>query len=160
MNKKRRSKEQPAQVSSMASTKADLRQIRENGGATVEELRTFLRELKGKSPQEMLGIVAASQLIRAIGVSTALVVAGMIIFTAIPYAMGGDEETTEEASAQQPTPTAPPKTGPVSPPPKPDEGTVPKGANLSKLGVDETKEAPPNVNPLEEKKDGFLDGLD
>ncbi|NNC90037.1 MAG: hypothetical protein HKN82_16390, partial [Akkermansiaceae bacterium] len=33
-------------------------------------------------------------------------------------------------------------------------------ADLSKLGVGEEKSAPPNVNPLENKDDKFLDGLD
>ena len=39
--------------------------LRNNSRATVEELQAFLRELKGKSPQEMLGVVAGSQLFRA-----------------------------------------------------------------------------------------------
>lgn len=161
MNKKCRTKDKHVPATPLASTKADFRQVRENGGATVDELRAFLKQLKGRSPQEMLGIVAASQLVRAIGVSTAVVVAGLIVFTAIPYAMGGDEEPTQEATTQPPVPQkAPAQPSPTSTPSKPDGGTVPENANLGKLGVDETKEAPPNVNPLEEKKDGFLDGLD
>ena len=50
---------------SMASTKADLRELKTNSSATVQELQEFLSQLRGKSPQEMLGVVASSQLFRA-----------------------------------------------------------------------------------------------
>ena len=45
---------------SMASARGDLRQLKQNTSATVAELKAFLQELKGKSPQEMLGIVASN----------------------------------------------------------------------------------------------------
>ena len=57
----------------MASTKADLRELKTNSNATVQELQEFLRQLRGKSPQEMLGVVASSQLFRATILSIILV---------------------------------------------------------------------------------------
>ena len=75
----------------MASTKADLRELKTNSSATVEELKLFLRELKGKSPQEMLGIVASSQLIRATILSVVLVIVAIFALTAIPYFLGDKE---------------------------------------------------------------------
>ena len=62
----------------MASTKADLRELKTNTSATVQELQQFLRELRGKSPQEMLGVVASSQLFRSTIISVILVVIGPI----------------------------------------------------------------------------------
>ncbi|BCX49275.1 hypothetical protein HAHE_31830 [Haloferula helveola] len=141
----------------MASTKGDLRRLKQNSSATVAELKAFLAELKGKSPQEMLGIVASSQLFRAITTSTVVVFIGIIAFTAIPYAMGEkeepvvEEETTTVEPKKEPAPAEP---APAEPAPPPAE------ADLSKLGVDETKEAPADKNPLETDNDNFLDGLD
>jgi hypothetical protein len=60
-----------------ASTKADLRELRQNSHATVQEIQSFLRELKGKGPQEMLGVVAASNLFRSLVISTTIVMGGM-----------------------------------------------------------------------------------
>jgi hypothetical protein len=138
----------------MASSKADLRELRDNSRATVQEIQAFLRELKGKSPQEMLGVVAQSGLFRSLMLSSGIVVGGILLFTAIPYFMSGDEK---------PAPTAE-KTAPVVAPvesPKPAE-PVPETATdpLSKLGVGEELPAPPDKNPLEDKGDDFLKDLE
>ena len=52
----------------------DFKQIQESGGASVTELREFLHTMKGKSPQEMLGTIAQSDLIRSTFISTVLCV--------------------------------------------------------------------------------------
>lgn len=138
----------------MASTKADLRELRDNSRATVQEIQSFLRELKGKAPQEMLGVVSASGLFRSLVLSTAIVVGGILLFTAIPYFIGGEEK---------PAPVAE-KTSPVEAPveaPKPIEPAAePAPDPLSKLGVGEELSAPPNTNPLENKGDDFLKDLE
>ena len=89
----------------MASTTGELRQLRQNSSATVAELRQFLKQLQGRSPQEMLGIVAGSQLVRAIGLSTVLVAGAAVLFTAIPFALGGGRERTAEVSEDAEAPT-------------------------------------------------------
>ena len=132
----------------MASTKADLRELRDNSRATVGEIQAFLRELKGKGPQEMLGVVAQSGLFRSLVLSTLLVVGGILLFTAIPYFMGGEEKKPApvEASVETPKPAEP------TAEPAPDP--------LSKLGVGEELSAPPDTNPLEDKGDDFLKELE
>ena len=162
------SNEQPQQP--MASTKSDLRNLRDNSSATVAELKAFLKQLQGKSPQEMLGIVAGSQLIRAIGVATVLVLVAGLIFTAIPYARGAGKEkenaaqqnpegpTAAEPAIPKPTPAAPTPNNPA--PNTPANPLTPTTPNLSNLGVTEEKKAPPNENPLESKEDDFLKGLE
>jgi hypothetical protein len=139
----------------LASTAADLRELKGNSRATVQELQAFLRELKGKSPQEMLGVVAASQLARSLALSSALVGGAILLFTAIPYFLGGDEKAAPATTtAVEPAPAPPPPAAEPAPveEKKPDP--------LSNLGVGEELTAPPNENPLENKGDDFLKDLE
>ena len=140
----------------MASTKADIRELKANSSATVQELQLFLRELKGKSSPEMLGIVASSQLIRAIILSVILVIVAIFALTAIPYFLGNNET---------PNPEQPIVTNPAPPAPEPKEANPPpkqiKPAEpLAPLGVNEKKTAPANVNPLEDDGGSFLKDLE
>ena len=140
----------------MASTRSDLRQMSTNSKASVAELKSFLRELKGKSPQEMLGVVAASQLVRSIMLSTILVIAAIGLFTAIPFFL---REPQSPGTAQSAAPTAPPATEKASMPATPPAPAKP-AEPLSELGVGEERQAPPNINPLESKSDDFLKDLE
>lgn len=141
---------------SMASAKADLRELKANSSATVQELQLFLRELKGKSPPEMLGIVASSQLIRAIVLSVILVIVAIFALTAIPYFFGNKES---------PDPEQPIVTNPVTPAAepkqtKPNPKQIKPAEPLAPLGVNEKKKAPANVNPLEDDGGSFLKDLE
>lgn len=142
-----------ARRSALASTTADLRELKGNSRATVQELQAFLRELKGKSPQEMLGVVAASQLARSLVLSSTLVCGGILLFTAIPYFLGDDPKEAPAAAAE-PAPVVAPPAVAEKPPmeAKPDP--------LSTLGVGEELTAPPGQNPLENKSDDFLKDLE
>lgn len=137
----------------LASTAADLRELKGNSRATVQELQAFLRELKGKSPQEMLGVVAASQLARSLVLSSAIVGGSILLFTAIPYFFGDDPKEITAAAAE-PAPAPPPPAAEPAPveEKKPDP--------LSTLGVGEELTAPPDENPLENKGDDFLKDLE
>ncbi len=153
---KGKSKNSGESRTSMASTKADLRELKANSSATVQELQLFLRELKGKSPPEMLGIVASSQLIRAIILSVILVIVAIFALTAIPYFLGNNET---------PNPEQPIVINPAPPAPEPKEANPPpnqiKPAEpLAPLGVNEKKTAPANVNPLEDDGGSFLKDLE
>lgn len=150
----------------MASTKGDLRQLKQNSSATVAELKAFLKELKGKSPQEMLGLVAGSQLVRAIGLATVIVLVVSLVFTAVPYAMADRDKDEEEVATKESSAPSAAEPAISKPAPTPSP-TAPEGAqpspttpDLSKLGVHEERKAPPNKNPLENKKDDFLKGLE
>jgi hypothetical protein len=134
----------------MASTKADLRELRQNSHATVQEIQAFLRELKGKGPQEMLGVVAASNLLRSLIISTAIVAGGILLFTAIPYFAGDEEKKAPAPVAENKAPEAAPEQPAAEPAPDP----------LSSLGVGEELSAPPNTNPLDDKGDDFLKDLE
>jgi hypothetical protein len=138
----------------MASSKADLRELRDNSRATVGEIQAFLRELKGKSPQEMLGVVAVSNLFRSLVLSTGLVVGGILLFTAIPYFMGSDEKPAPVSKPPNPV------EAPVQTPQPAEPAAEPAPDPLSKLGVGEELSAPPNTNPLENKGDDFLKDLE
>ncbi len=153
----------------MANPRSELRNLRENSNATVAELKAFLRQLQGKSPQEMLGIVSSSQLIRAICISTAIVLAGGLLFTAIPFALGDGKDKQAGATRQPTGPTAPDPALPVpseTPPPSSNPANsaanplTPPAPDLSNLGVTEEKQAPPDKNPLENTRDNFLEGLE
>lgn len=153
----------------LVSTKRELRNLGANTQATTAELKAFLAELKGHSPQEMLGMVAASQLFRALILSSILVFALILVFTVIPYFMEDEETTNTTAKAEvsqpasvQPAPTEP---QPVNPQPldrTQSDSTLanPTQPDVSALGVNEEKSAPPSVNPLDGSNDNFLDGLD
>jgi len=143
----------PAKRGALASSTADLRELRSHSRATVAELQAFLRELKGRSPQEMLGLVAGSQLVRSIGLSSAIVAGVILIFTAIPYFFA-----TEKPAVAAPTPP-PALTAPEAPPAevKPE---VPAADPLSNLGVGGEIAAPPDQNPLENQSDDFLKDLE
>ena len=138
----------------IASTKADLRELRDNSRATVGEIQAFLRELKGKSPQEMLGVVAVSNLFRSLVLSTGLVIGGILLFTAIPYFMGSDEKPAPVSKPPNPV------EAPVQTPQPAEPAAEPAPDPLSKLGVGEELSAPPNTNPLENKGDDFLKDLE
>ncbi|MFN0128677.1 MAG: hypothetical protein ACKV19_18555 [Verrucomicrobiales bacterium] len=141
--------------SALASTAADLRELKGNSRATVEELQAFLRELKGKSPQEMLGVVSASQLARSLVFSSALVGGAILLFTAIPFFFGSDgKEPPAAAVKSAPAPVAPPPPVAAKPP------VETKADPLSTLGVGEELTAPPDQNPLENKGDDFLKDLE
>jgi hypothetical protein len=144
--------------SALASTKADLREITGNSRATVQELQIFLRELRGKSPHEMLGVVASSYLVRALGISTLIVIGGILVFTAIPFFFGAKETPTAAVTAHPPPPSPPPAAAPEAP--KAEPVPAPKTDPLAPIGVGEQLSAPPNKNPLENKGDDFLKDLE
>jgi hypothetical protein len=138
----------------MASTKADLRELKTNSSATVQELQEFLSQLRGKSPQEMLGVVASSQLFRATILSIILVTGTIFALTAFPYFFGEEPTPDSEPVAEViPAAPAPPVTGPK--PTNPE-----KPVNLAPLGVNDKLTAPPNTNPLEDKGGNFLKDLE
>ena len=143
-----------AKRSALASTRADLRELRGNSQATVRELQEFLRQLKGRSPQEMLGVVASSQLARSLVQATVIVAAAILVFTAIPYFFGNKEQAAATPPVKAPAPETP--AAPAPPEAKPAQETDP----LSVLGVGGNLPAPANENPLENSDDDFLKDLE
>ena len=155
MKKTPENSDPPDTRTSMASTKADFRELKANSSVTLKELQDFLSQLRGKSPQEMLGIVATSQLFRATILSAILVTGTIFALTAFSYFFG-EKPTTVDESAVLVTQPAPPVTSP--------EVTLPKAPDpldpINPLGVNDQLPAPPNTNPLENKGDDFLKDLE
>ncbi len=140
----------------MASTKADLRELRGNSQATVKEVQAFLRELKGKSPQEMLGLVASSGLFKSLLLSTVIVAGGILLFTAIPYFMADEEAPVVNSNTE--TVANPSTPEPIVTSPEPAVEAKPEPADT--LGIGDESSAPSNVNPLENTSDDFLKELE
>jgi hypothetical protein len=141
----------------LVSTRAELRNLRNNSQATVAELKAFLGELKGRSPQEMLGMVAANQLFRATIHALILIGALIAVFTVIPYLTREEPAKITAPAATENTPAAPAPAlaeAPAAPatPAQPDA--------LDELGIGEEKQAPPDVNPLDAGTDNFLEELE
>ena len=73
------------QQAPVAGIAKDLRRLKTDGSASAEELRQFISQLRGRSPQEVMGVVAQSDLFRSILLAAAgcavLLVALTVILT-------------------------------------------------------------------------------
>ena len=146
----------------------DIRRIRAGSAMTATELREFIRQFKGKSPQEVLGTVAQSGLSRAVGVATVGCVALVAVFTILPYAWGkivpAETKPERKPTAASAAPASPaseqhaaaaPQTAAAAP-------SAAVGASqdlLDKLGEGDAKTSDPRSNPLEESADDLLKDL-
>ena len=159
--------------SSMSSVVRDVKNVAANGGASVDELREFLSQLKGKNPAEMLGTIAQSHLVRCTVQATVLIAAAILLLTAAPFAWGKVKEARAAATAAAAIQAQAPDAGAEA---KPDD-TAPPGATnaagqatgdgdppkvddlLDTLNIGETKTAPLDINPLDAGNDDLFDEL-
>ena len=124
----------------------------------------FLGTLRGKSPQEVIGIVSSSLLIQSTAIATAITIVLMAAFTVGPYLIWGPPKgIPAQAPAAAVAPTTP-TTAAVTSAAKAEaksDGTL-SSENTAKavkaMGMDETKTADPKANPLEKDFDKLLDG--
>lgn len=146
----------------------ELRRVGRHAATTADELRAFLRELKGRSPKEMLGTVASSSLARSL--CSAAIGAAVLVtaLTIIPFAWhlatsadGAPESRTAPERAGT-APSADPADGRIpAPEPAANADTTPPSRDaIEKLGLGEERTAPSTVNPLDEANDNLLKGLD
>ncbi len=149
----------------MASAKADLKKLRHNTSATADELRAFLAEMRGKSPREMLGTVATSDLGKSLIQATLGVAAAILILTIVPFALGKIFGGSEPGPATPPAAEVAEAAGgggdaaetPAEPALDPD---AKPDRTLDALGIDGSKEAPLDRNPLEDSGDDILKDLE
>jgi len=149
----------------------DLRQLQTHGAATAAELRAFIAKTRGQSTQEVLGMVAGSRLIRSVAIAAGATVVLLIVGTVVPWMFGRDgnvrhtvQAATDAGSAAAPSMTTrnedgaaeplPEKTLNQTPTPPPDAQRA-----VKVMGLDETKTADPEKNPLEHKLDNLLDNV-
>ena len=149
----------------------DIKRLRTDGTASVEELRQFLRQLKGKSPQEMLGIVSESGLVKGMVTATIGTMAVLFVFTIGPWAYGElAGEPAQPRTVARPAPAGNPATpsaidpatqaaaaaASVGDPGSPSAAAVPGqpdlGAATKALGIGETRTGEPDINSLLDKK--------
>ncbi len=142
----------------LASTRAELRNLRNNSQATVAELKAFLAEMKGRSPQEMLGMVSGNPLFRATVQSCVLLLVILAALTVVPY-LTREKSTSKPAAEKQAPPPAEPATEAAAPG-EPAAVAEPAPEAAETLGVGEEKQAPPEVNPLDADTGNFLDELE
>ncbi|MCY2968621.1 MAG: hypothetical protein NT069_34195, partial [Planctomycetota bacterium] len=157
----------PAAVTSPApGLFRDVSTLKENGSLTLVELREFLARLKGRSPQEVIGIVSTSLLIRSLLLATFATAAILAVFTVGPYFVYGPVNQPKvspakaaaaaaaELAREQPNKSAPSETANADGSGTPDVERAAKA-----MGLDETKTADPKKNPLDGPDfDKLLDG--
>ncbi len=145
-------------VQPMASISRDFTNVKRNSSATVDELRDFMKQMRGRGPAEMLGAIAQSTLVRSLIVSTVSIVALLFTLTAASYFFTDEQDSKVpeksvdqkviEAKEKEPSPKSPEKPAPV-PAVNPPEV----------LGVGGEKSGKPKeVNPFENNNDP-LNGL-
>ncbi|MFT5126258.1 MAG: hypothetical protein ACI9TH_001048 [Kiritimatiellia bacterium] len=148
-------------INPMSSVVSDVKNARRNSGAVAGEVREFLAQMQGRSPQEMLGMIAQSSLIKCTIQAVFVMLAVLVVFTIIPYGLeklrGGDAAKAKAApEVAQPVvvPEKPATAASVDAAPATENSDEPDDL-LDKLGVGETKVAPAKENPL----DGGADDL-
>lgn len=136
----------------------DLQRAREGAFASAAELREFVQNLRGKSPQEVLGEVANSGLAQGVGIATVGTIILMAVFTIGPYYLYPKQSPKPKAEAAS---TAASEAKPADAAAKPAEAAEKPSKNaeanarqsLEKMGEAETKTADPKVNPLDNLDD-------
>jgi hypothetical protein len=130
--------------------------------------------MHGKSPQEVIGMVAKSGLTRSIVLATFLFAVLLVALTIGPYLWAKfGSGATGPVTDQSDTVKAP---AAKLDEPKPDEQPAEAVATTAKeksvgdevdpdraidaMGIGETRTADPNKNPMEDKLDKLLDGIE
>ncbi len=137
--------------------------------ASMDELREFLADARGKSPTAVLGMVAQSGLVRSTVMAAGIIFALLVVFTVIPYAVGDGKQAEAKAPVaadgqQQPAndSASSPATDDdrVAVEPSDDGGSGTGDTTLDALGIGDAKKADPKKNPLENSLDNLLDKID
>jgi hypothetical protein len=142
----------------------EVRGLQTNGAASVAELKEFLSSLRGKNPQEVIGIISSSMLIQSLGIAAAATAALLIVGTIGPYLVYGPPKPKVAATSTAPAinakESADAKAAPAAEPARSDTPDAGKAAKV--LGIDEVKESDPTKNPLDKGPDidNLLDGVD
>ena len=142
----------------------DVETLHANGSASLAELKDFLGNLHGKSPQEVIGIVSASLLIQSMAAATVATIAILAVFTLGPYLIYGPPQAKEVAA--KPAAAAPADAAAATPAAGAESSTGAPGevdpeAAAKAMGIDEAKSADPGSNPLDKGPDidNLLDGV-
>ena len=132
--------------------KRRVKRLSMDAAASTAELRDFVRSLKGRSPQEVMGIVSSSALAQAMIGSTIATVALIAVLTVGPYMLFGPVKAKSSKPETNVAATEPAKAGSNtskggSSSDTPSEEDIKKASKA--MGLDETKAADPKKNPLD-----------
>ena len=142
----------------------DIRALKDSGAASVAEMKTFLKSLKSRNPQEVIGIVSSNLLVQSLGIACVATAVFMFVFTVGPYLIYGPP--VAKAKPSKPAAHSMATGGNLSP----ADGAAGAGTTTSGqpnaeqaakvMGLEETKSADPKKNPLDKPDiDKLLDGL-
>ena len=111
----------------------ELQALRANSQATVAELRQFLSELKGRSPQDVMGTVAESSLVRSIVTACLGCMVVLVVFTAGPWLLTDSSASPVPVTGDMPAAeTTPAVAGPADDTVEPAEAPVQAAPDLQK----------------------------
>lgn len=157
----------PHQNDYLTKAISDAPRVRKEAAASATEIRQFINGLRGKSPQEMLGAIAQSSLVKATIQATVWTTIVLGICTVGPYMMKKDAKAEAKATAatKKNAEAAPDKaeapvtktTAATSNADEPSADNVQKAAKA--MGLDEVKGADAKKNPREKDLDNLLDDL-
>lgn len=145
----------------------DLHHLKKHGGMSLAELRDFVRQLHGRKPSEVMGIVSSSALIRAMLESTIFLGILIAVMTIVPFMMADDKEKPASTVAAATSGSSEATPSAVSATADPAATTTSTDGSISAedaqkavdvMGLGETKAADPNKNPLD-NLDNLLDDV-
>lgn len=149
------------QITPGKGLKGDVQRLKANSTATADELRAFVAGLKGRSPQEVLGIVSETGLFRGVVQATVGCVVLIAALTVLPWAFADEkpEKPVETAAAPQTPATSGAETpatgtGTVA---AAKPGQVDPAAAIKAMGEDEVKPANAAVDPLDNSLNNLLE---
>ena len=157
----------PAPTQPMSSIGRDVKNLKANTTTTATEVRAFLSEMQGKSPREMLGIIAQSNLGSSLVHSAAIIGTLLAGFTVLAIASADDlKEQQEETTGDAPTHLNDLPDHNKSPDNEAntqesinDDNRTPEEKAAEKMGVDKAKKGQPKeVNPFGNKPGGDILG--
>jgi hypothetical protein len=160
-----KSREIPSPARTAFGPLKEAKNLHVNGAASVAELKEFLATLKGRNPQEVIGIISSSMLIQSLAIATAATLALLVVGTVGPYLIYGPPKPKVAASKPNAAPAKEAPDASKAAAAAPADGTK-SNADAAKaakaLGMDEVKEADPTKNPLDKGPniDNLLDGID
>lgn len=148
------------QITPGKGLKGDVERLKANSTATAEELRAFVAGLKGRSPQEVLGIVSETGLFRGVVQATVGCVVLIAAMTVFPWAFADEkpEKPAETAATSPQTPAASgAETAAAGTVAAAKPGQVDPAAAIKAMGEDEVKPANAAVDPLDNSLNNLLE---
>ncbi len=149
----------------VAGIAKDLRRLKTDGAASVNELRQFIGQLKGRTPQEAMGVVAQSDLVRSIILAAAGCAVLLVVLTIFPYWFRdrSSSTTTAQPATKVDTPPLEPAAGTAettSPAATAGTGQPDLKRAAAAMGIGDAAPADSDTKPLDDRLDKLLDGID